>query len=150
MAARERKNSWEIIRQQQRDACLLYVENSDCRSVCPCAPLPCPHFLVTCLCKGITYICFPNRCHYLSVMPPSLAKIHTHPTLQTAICPVINLTDTLCNIDCLTARHLILVCVFACVCVCVSCVFVHLSCLPVYLCLPQILRSGSDPNECVC
>ncbi len=54
----------------------------------------------------------------ISGMPPHPPHIHTHPTSLTAICPVINLTDTLCSIDCLTALHQITVCVCVCVFAC--------------------------------
>lgn len=102
--------------------------------------------------------------HYLSMFteevslsfrhaPPPLRNIHTHPTSLTAICPVINLTDTLCNIDCLIALHQIAACLFlhVCVCVCVcACAFVHLSFILLASAPTCVRFSGSDANECIC
>lgn len=94
-------------------------------------------------------------------MPP-LRNIHTHPTSLTAICPVINLTDTLCNIDCLIALHRIAACLFlhVCACVCVSAsVFALLStclsfCSPVHLLvsasLALMLMNVSVPDAWHC
>lgn len=121
---------------------MLEAQSADCQLVFLCVCV-CAHLLITRLCKCITYVCLQKRCRYLSGMPP---QPPTHPTSLTAICPVINLSDTLCNIDCLTALHRITVHVCVCMRACVICAFIHLSFILLactYLCL-------CDPNKWVC
>lgn len=56
--------------------------------------------------------------------------IHTHPVALTTICPVINLNDILCNIDCLYWK---------------LCVCVYVFAPPAY----DFISPGSDPNGSV-
>lgn len=129
---------------------MLEAQSADCKLVCRVCVCGCvsvyariclsPAYVNTLLMR-IIFTEEVSLSFMLSCMPP---HIHTHPTSLTAICPVINLIDTLCNIEYLTALHQICVCV--CVFACLCCLCIH----PSVFYFTGLHLCHCDPNGGLC